>query len=360
MMAAGMMLRGLKQRLEKERPDIQNVSFIGEMAENAPKLLLPLAKRLRMAGHSMEEILNQTGWFTPPAPGAMSHWKTEVPDTAARFNPDFERELTKPGTNQGWINKIDTPMKHAFDSPLWQHYPDLGDIPGTFAFGPNLQSGAAFKPPKYMGQQADPPMTKAKIRIAGKDIGDMRRAVLHELQHGVQWKEFWPRGGSPDERHIGHVGRSKFAAAKTLYDLVEQSYRDFRDANPGLTTAELNQAWKQASPQRAQEAHQLDEMGLGLGGPYTGRPTPGGMGQWGPEHFGYHTLEGETEARNVEMRDRLRQIIAGNDPQATLNLGLGPIDTRTQIPPPWATEDMPSGLQHRVYEPFRRGRLGGI
>jgi hypothetical protein len=353
-MAAGMMLRGLKQRLEKERPDIQNVSFIGEMAENAPKLLLPWAKQLRIAGHDMQKILDVTGWFTPP--GITPHWKTEVPDTAARFNPDFERELTKPGANQGWINRIDTRMKNAFDSPLWEQYPDLGNIPGTFAFGPNLQSAGAFKPPRYMGQQADPPMNQAAIRIAGNDIADLRRAVLHELQHGVQWKEFWPRGGSPTESRMGNLGRAKFSAAKTLSDIVEQSYRDFRDANPGLTTAELNQAWKQASPQRALEAHQLDELELGGGL----RPTPFGVGKWSPENFGYHTLEGETEARNVEMRDRLRQIIAGNDPQATLNLGLGPIDTRTRIPPPWATEDMPSGLQHRVYEPFRRGRLGGI
>jgi len=115
----------------------------------------------------------------------------EIDDSGAKLNQDriieiFEnRNITKPLIKEGDYKSYDLQdwLKH---DELYRKYPELKDTPLIIENNPNSKLRGS-----YNGQYIT-------VNIANKN-GTPKDVMLHEIQHAIQSKEGWARGGSPDE-----------------------------------------------------------------------------------------------------------------------------------------------------------------
>ena len=231
----------------------------GKLAKTADLDMLKIAEDAEAQGMSKEKIFDATGWFK----GKDGQWRFEIDDSVAKFNQGLFEDATREGIK---------PMSHRLlDNPkLREAYLDVS-YPVKSLKG---EMGGAFYP---VGK-----------RIEMGAIGGGKKTLSHELQHGIQNKEGFARGGSPDD-----IQRQM---DKQLYSLRAQAGKMSRGEIP------YDEAKMQQLIQAQKEADALDSI------------------------TAYKRLAGEVEARNVQSR-----------------LGLLADDRRMLAP--WKTEDVPFSEQ---------------
>jgi GGDEF domain-containing protein len=141
-------------------------SYAGRKAKVADYRRQAEAIEQEQAGVPMEEIRRTTGWFR----GLDKKWKFEIDDSGSRIRPKYEDAKT---------------VGEAIDHPaLFAAYPALAKIPLELVpMGSNL------------GGRFDSEQGTIFINSL-RSSWDVKRILLHELQHVIQAIEGFARGGS--------------------------------------------------------------------------------------------------------------------------------------------------------------------
>ena len=153
--------------------------FAGEGAKTADKQALKVAKDMKAAGVPDEAIHAKTGWFAGMADGK---WRFEIDDSAAKgqfthLSPSLDRLAEK-----------------AIIHPsIYKAYPDLSEI-NQLGLKEARESGSNIS---YSTNGK--PSSKGTIIAEAPDEAGIKSVGLHELQHAIQRREGFARGGTPEE-----------------------------------------------------------------------------------------------------------------------------------------------------------------
>lgn len=214
---------------------------------------LDAARAMAADGKTSEQIRAATGWF----PGLDGKMRWEIPDNEASFGSreQFREAATKAFGGEvyttltiqgisdrlasGKYLKLGDVLKHP---ALFAAYPEAADIP-FFPRGGTVQQGSF----RTIGNR--PVITASMVLDENQQINKESLAtVLHEVQHFIQSKEGFARGGSPDNL----ITRQDIADAAS-----------FRDAYRGL-----NKYRKELATVTRLLAAERQKTGfLGIGGP---------------------------------------------------------------------------------------------
>ena len=185
--------------------------FAGPGAKTANLGALSKAKAMTAKGISRSDIWRDTGWYKHPDTG----WRNEIDDSAASLSRDEVR--SKP---------LSDSLSH---DELYAAYPDMKDISFTRSvpkeegrswFGDNL-SGS------YMDAMVAPGLEKTlgikfqpEVSVRARDNDLALSGTLHELQHAVQSKEGFARGGSPlaFSEDADMIGMARTDRTATMHD----------------------------------------------------------------------------------------------------------------------------------------------
>jgi hypothetical protein len=242
--------------------------FGGIFARTADKDALAQAQEMTARGVSRDDVWRDTGWFR----GVDGEWRFEINDRGAYpFN-----DLSSGGA---------AASDYIAHDDLFAAYPDMRDT--YFSRLPTMEARGHYVE------------TDDLIRI---NHGDNRSTALHELQHAVQAREGFARGGAPSRSEPEEVDWSSISPVLDRYRI--------EGAGMGETALDA-----------------LDRMRAELmraGAPFSE------IGKLDAERrrFSdmYRKIAGEVEARNVESRMNMTP----NQRRAT---------------PPWATQDVPDDQQ---------------
>jgi hypothetical protein len=155
--------------------------FAGELADNAPVKKLQQAKSMKDKGQSTEVIRRETGWFK----GVDNKWRYEISDDAAEFKIQINTIKEKLRFKASEL--IDHPI-------LFDAYQDIKDT--VIIFDPDLELGS-----KGMYSPKNDSITLA----TGLTEQETMSILLHEIQHAIQEREGFARGGSADENFVSSI-----------------------------------------------------------------------------------------------------------------------------------------------------------
>lgn len=194
--------------------------FAGVGAKTANKTALETAQKMAKSGTDPVDVWKATGWTDQFPDGK---WRFEIPDDTAKvkdmFGPNFADNLAqektgkrifdltmderKPFIDEGARlekeyfknpDKFAEPVTKYVDHPsLFQSYPEASNIRVGQQWGANLHG--SFDERSNI------------IRYGGGPLGvnkaENKSTMLHELQHAIQHREDFARGGSPEEFTVG-------------------------------------------------------------------------------------------------------------------------------------------------------------
>lgn len=167
----------------------QSGMFVGKGASVWDAAKATEAEKLEALGKTPEEIWKATGTFR----GADKIWRQEIPDDMAKFK----------GAMPSWARLgSELPISESYSHPkLYEAYPDVAQLKlagnEPTAAGQGSYSEEAGK--IFVDAAINPKHQKA-----------ISSTTLHEVQHAIQAKEGWARGGSPEE--FNQAAQAKIAA----------------------------------------------------------------------------------------------------------------------------------------------------
>lgn len=250
-----------------------------------------------------EDIWHRTGWFKGPD----GQWRFEIPDTDASWQPMATKDV---GGNKLNLSMF-TPQRlgDMLDHPeLFKAYPDLADM--------KLKStGFDFNTLGSYEKSTD------TMRLRGSDSGEDLSTALHEIQHGIQSREGFARGGNTQEfMPEGLSEKLKFAESE-----LDDSIKAIRakGANSMIVKDALNWKGPEKMPDYMKRELDLVKDDPELLDKFTeAHNAVQPLRQQVRDVFNqYESLAGEVEARNVQERHAQ---------------GVG------QETPPWATTGYPT------------------
>ena len=181
--------------------------FAGPKAATADKTALKKAKEMSKAGQSRENIWKETGWVKDK-----DDWKFEIDDSQVAVT---KKPVTEYGaTYYPEVRDVDTLLPH---DKLWGAYPSasLIDVSQPSTLGGRMQgTGASYSPTHIKGadlnyfrdllRRGEKPRKGQEViperitlyeepRLSPKET---KSSVLHELQHSIQDREYFAKGGS--------------------------------------------------------------------------------------------------------------------------------------------------------------------
>ena len=176
--------------------DPRQYMFVGETSKTWNKTAAAKAQEMAKAGIDPEVIWKKTGTFQGPD----LKWRQEIPDDLSKISDNVYDGIKANKEFQGPMSQALTHEK------LYKAYPEVGDIKaGVYAQG------------KPAGTYSAPTNT---VTVGGPTTGHQRSVALHEIQHAIQNKEGWARGGSADglPEALTNDANSLHAAARKLFD----------------------------------------------------------------------------------------------------------------------------------------------
>jgi hypothetical protein len=182
--------------------------------------------------------------------------RKEIPDAGAKFTGKALREDYRP-----------VKLSSILDHPeLYQKYPFLKNTP--------VESG---------GPQFNP--ATGQIEISGVTKDYHMNDILHEIQHVIQDKEGWARGGNPDREALS-IGDFLLAKRNNLDDEINNLSREYSKTLDDATRTKL----QKMRFDRGQYQDAIDNPHL----------HPGIVGDYGQD--AYKRLAGEIESRDTAAR----------------------------------------------------------
>lgn len=208
-MVAGVALPGLADA------GVGKAMFIGPSAKTWDKAAAATAQKLERAGADPRAIWSETGTIR----GLDGELRQEISDHGALFNPStvggrkIENDLTTgvPGFDFG--PAVGSVIEHQL---LKGAYPD-GLTKSTLIGNKNTMFGD--------GVQGFYDETAGRLQInAPAKAADARSTMLHELQHAIQQREGFARGGSPES--MASVLQDAKAAERRQFGGLPSAYDD--------------------------------------------------------------------------------------------------------------------------------------
>jgi hypothetical protein len=314
-------------------------------AAGKPEALENLAKAEAMlaAGATRDAIHSATGWHQ----NQIGQWLFEIPDIGAGFRPQAAEHILPQITGGGVkelpqggaayeMATVSRPgqqafAEHAFAHPdLYAAYPELRQLLMRFEDPmpeTNWLTIGGLDPINrdlYLNPAA---FEESLARQSGRKpgIAGMRSTTLHELQHGVQQLEGFPRGGGPGYKEVQQAADQEIKQNVKQWEEQLAALHARRDAwiddlkARGSTdsTQELAARFFAAYPEATQDSIKLHTNIYNANR---------GIGRQELLAKHYRRLAGEVEARNVQYRaDMTPEMLAVN--------------------PPWMTQETPYGEQ---------------
>lgn len=194
--------------------------FGGRLSQTADLGALAKAEKMHAKNAAPEKIWDKTGWFK----GADDKWRYEIPDTAAKINPETGIAL---GRDVG----LD---EHLLHPDLKAAYPQLRETRVFIDPIVPLDSGGAHYIPGF-GEGGG-------IGVSGATKNDLS-AILHETQHRIQHLEGFEPGISPnklasDGRPVGVDAYMKNAGeteARNVQTRAAKEYPHVSGGRPEMT-----------------------------------------------------------------------------------------------------------------------------
>ena len=161
----------------------------GKSAKTADLAKLAKAEEMIAAGLPRKQVWNETGWFQAPD----KQWKFEIPDYKAQFTPTPEFFTRPRGVRQETV--FSHPELAQTDYGLEKIFVQRGDEPGGAFTG--VEVNGQFMPSSSTIEIGTSAVKQNPSGFAFNP--DQAKSInLHELQHAVQRKEGFARGGSPE------------------------------------------------------------------------------------------------------------------------------------------------------------------
>jgi hypothetical protein len=299
--------------------------FGGRLAKTADKAALSMAEDMAAKGADRKEIWDKTGWFK----GSDDKWRFEIPD----YNSQMNQRWHDTGVPNFEASKIAGQLWH---DPLYKAYPDLRHITG-------LTEKSAGEGGSYMSS-AMRGSGEETINIKGPNAPAARSVALHEMQHAIQEREGFARGGSPsmfkqsDDAKLSRdalsyrrelEGLDSKLTPKEKDDIVRKRYEELGapDWFPPQAVRDIAHDVEGNPAEVLQKVMQLYGTDVSTGG-------------FKPMQL-YRELPGEIEARNVQSRRDMT-----------------PKELRAK--PPWETTDIdPRPVMSEIFGKGRVGMLEG-
>lgn len=239
--------------------------FAGVSSKTFPKQrAMRLEKELKETGIvDIDDVWNKYGLFT----GADGKLRYEISDHYANFRP-------LSASQQKDIRETALPLKDVLDhADLYRAYPEIKNVP--VIVDKSLDGGAMFK---------------GGAIILSEQAANSKPTILHEIQHWIQRKEEFAKGGAPADDFLLRFEADIDKLGRQVHKSTEKILRGQR-----LTEDELKDIVKynkliDKNQQRREIAPRLANMN-------------------------YHKLAGEVEAYNV--MDRLNPYMGMTHPRHT-------------------------------------------
>ena len=240
--------------------------FAGENALNADNVALNKARELFGQGVDNEEIRQLTGWFK----GVDGKWRYEIPSGEVKLKDFFynkyddmiktDYEMVDLFRERGWDDKIDDYLKNAEENKvildkinnnfnedivknygnfntklpniyknddLYSAYPELSNTNIRFS-NEERPSTIAYFDPSEKGKNG----IIINTDFEGFSLDNLKRNLAHEIQHYIQNKENFAKGGQYNgnwEEYFNLAGEVEARLAEKRYDL---SAIDKKNINP--------------------------------------------------------------------------------------------------------------------------------
>lgn len=175
--------------------------FAGEKALNSDRESLDKAKKMEFEGVDSEIIWKETGWFRGPD----KKWRWEIDDSKGKYNNDFE--VVNANDNKSSLED------HYENQELYDAYPDLRKT--------GYETADIGRVDGMYNPKADNLIVSDKYK-KNKDDKGAEETIIHEIQHIIQNKEGFSKGGNSElalklirrsaRLHLAETGDEKFIA----------------------------------------------------------------------------------------------------------------------------------------------------
>lgn len=275
--------------------------FAGEKAETADKYALTSAQERIAAGEDKERVRQDTGWFQ----GADGKWRYEIDDSGARSL------RTKPENGLSTVGEL---LDH---KGLFAAYPDLRNLSVNLLME---GEGGRYHPDEdYIALKGVVSNKRGEVFLSAQQ----RSSLFHELQHAIQKREGFARGGSPldaslpTNNELARKINERYSKAKLEVQHSDE-YRDFvnswMDKWPEDTWPISRRTGEPSKELLRRQAEALADLELGVDALEDARKAEvdkffasGGANFLNERYEGYRRLAGEVEARNTQTRIGLNE-----------------------------------------------------
>jgi hypothetical protein len=172
------------------------------------------ASKMAKDKRSLAEIKLETGMEKSPS----GEWIEELSDAESKFKSNFVKQLNDYGVRK---------QKSVFEHPTaYEAYPDLGDV--------TIRRDGSKSVADYSGSynSADDSI-ELSVPRSKADLEAARSVNLHELQHAIQNREGWAKGGNP-EMFQGQKGAELSRDAIAWNKDVEAVAKEFPNEDRGF------------------------------------------------------------------------------------------------------------------------------
>jgi Large polyvalent protein associated domain 23 len=272
--------------------------FGGRISAAANRATLREAEEMAAKGASKGEIFDKTGWFQGPEGG----WKFEIPDRGAKYvrEPMLARMVREHLGDQAPPQTLGSRFRH---KELEKAYPGYGD---EIKFGI-----LPVNEPRSTKGGFDP-ATNTILLHPSLSPEEAKSVILHELQHWVDKREAFARGGNlttPEVLKVAEEAAPRFQqVAADFVGNVRRSAEEFKANNPNASATDFWNAQPSSLLKEYEDAKRL------AADPEVAKREAA--------YQAYTRLAGETGARNVQTRADFT------------------LQARKEKPP-WVTEDYP-------------------
>ena len=337
-----------------------DASIVGQMSRLGASRadLKGMAVKMAAEGLSPEEIIQKTGWYQGPLDGK---WRTEIPNTKTKMAfPEIPAGKSFIETSVGNVidddelllqYDLDPKMKEARERDLMYQFDEGAILDGEQTTGGslsnikvtldnNVREGEGY----YWQGGVDKDSLEYRpeeIVISGlSSPSEQRATLLHELQHAIQARENFARGGGPEQfkemaqLDLQFIGNGK--KGKRLAGLEEAYLQKDAMGYPAISLGEMNEL-QQLRTEKAQVDRYRAEVEK------VGNNAPMDM---------YRNLGGEVEARNVENRDAVLSETGYRD--------ISPLETESVLPERQLLRTTPDPLDTLDDDFYRVGQDTGL